>query len=81
MEVSRELGNAYIVDLKDLVNVLDLTSAAAEFKNTGNAVSLLKMLQSDDEMKEILENFDIAEQVFASPLVFGFLAFNGIESF
>ena len=60
MEVSRELGNAYIVDLKDLVNVLDLTSAAAEFKNTGNAVSLLKMLQSDDEMKEILENFDIS---------------------
>jgi CRISPR-associated Csx2 family protein len=74
VEVSRELGNAYIVDLKDLVNVLDLTSAAAEFKNTGNAVSLLKMLQSDDEMKEILENFDIAEQVNAFNLVKGYLA-------
>ncbi len=57
-----------IVDLGNLVNVLDLTNGVTEFRNTGNAVSLLQNMQreqkiEEDDFAENLSRFDWAMQV------------------
>lgn len=69
VEVCRELGYAPVVDLKDMVNVLNMTSGVAEFKNTGNAVSLLKMLPEDDKLKPFLDDFNTSAQLNAFEVV------------
>lgn len=69
VEVRRELNYAPVVDLKDMVNVLNMTSGVAEFKNTGNAVSLLKMLPEDDELKTLLDDFNTSAQLNAFEVV------------
>lgn len=66
IDASYELNEkAPIVDLKDLVYVLDLTSGVSEFKDTGNAVSLLPLIDTDDELKTVLNDFDLATQLNA----------------
>ena len=69
VEVRRELNYAPVVDLKDMVNVLNMTSGVAEFKNTGNAVSLLKMLPEDDKLKPLLDDFNTSAQLNAFEVV------------
>ena len=52
-----------MIDLAELAQVLDMSNAVSEFKNTGNAVSLLSLLKDeDDELKRNLELFDTATQ-------------------
>lgn len=53
------------MDLADLVNVLNLTNGVAEFKDTGNSVSLLKMIDSEDQIRDVLDQFDIVTQINA----------------
>lgn len=66
IEASHELDyKAPIVDLNDLAYVLDLTNAVAEFKDTGNSVSLIKTIENDEPLKEVLEKFDLAMQLNA----------------
>jgi CRISPR-associated Csx2 family protein len=64
-DVKRENGNkAPLVDLADIGEVLNLTNAVSEFKNTGNAKSLINILpDSEKELRDALENFDIATQL------------------
>lgn len=63
------MNYAPVVDLKDMVNVLNMTSGVAEFKNTGNAVSLLKMLPEDDKLKPLLDDFNTSAQLNAFEVV------------
>ena len=57
---------APVIDLAELAQVLDMSNAVSEFKNTGNAVSLLSLLKDeDDELKRNLELFDTATQLNA----------------
>ena len=63
IDASHELGMAPIVDLSDLIEVLNLTNGVAEFKDTGNAVYLSKMLENDEEERKELVNFDLATQI------------------
>lgn len=65
IEISRENdGKSPIVDLEELANVLVLSDSVGEFKNTGNAVSLIKCIpDSEKELKEALEAFDWATQI------------------
>lgn len=63
------MNYAPVVDLKDMVNVLNMTSGVAEFKNTENAVSLLKMLPEDDELKTLLDDFNTSAQLNAFEVV------------
>lgn len=64
VDVRFELNNqAPLVDLADLSHVLDLTSGVTEFKDTGNAVSLLKLIDENDPIKNELERFDLATQL------------------
>lgn len=67
VEVRRENQNiASIVDLGDLVEVLDLTSGTSEFKNTGNAETLLSLIPDEEkELRNALEKFDWATQINA----------------
>lgn len=66
VDIKRELdGKAPIVDLGELSKILDLTSGVAEFKDTGNAVSLLPLIETDADLKEKLELFDLATQLNA----------------
>lgn len=69
LDVKREINYAPIVDLKDLVKVLELTSGVAEFKNTGNASSILQLMEKEDNLKQVLEDFDVAAQVNAFDLI------------
>ena len=61
----KNVKEAPIVDLADVINVLDLTNGVSEFKNTGNAVLLLTMLKHDDPVREALDQFDLATQLNA----------------
>lgn len=66
VEVKDEInGVACIVDLADLVEVIDLTSAAKEFKDTGNARAMLSIVENknEDALKNALESFDLATQL------------------
>ncbi|MCD7715316.1 MAG: TIGR02221 family CRISPR-associated protein [Lachnospiraceae bacterium] len=64
VEVSGEAGKAYIVDLKDLISVLELTNGVGEFRDTGNAVALLHELSdSESALGTALERFDWATQI------------------
>lgn len=65
VEVLRETGKrGYIVDLKDLIHVLDLTNGVGEFRNTGNSVALQKELKDDQTgLRNVLETFDWATQL------------------
>ena len=66
LEAKRENdGIAPIVDLKELVRILGLTAGVSEFKNTGNAVTLLPLLveAGDDDFETAIRNFDYAVQV------------------
>lgn len=66
VELNRELGHAPIVDLQDLVRILDLTNGVTEFKNTGNAVSIVGLMgESDPDFTECLKQFDLATQLNA----------------
>jgi hypothetical protein len=57
-------GKAPLVDLADIGEVLNLTNAVSEFKNTGNANSLINMLpESEGELRQALVKFDIATQL------------------
>ncbi len=62
-------GQAPIVDLQDLVQILDLTNGVAEFKDTGNAVTLIQMIDDNDPLKKVLEHFDQAMQLNAFDMV------------
>ena len=67
LEVAREAGVAKIVDLKDIVNLMEMTRGINEFMNTGNATSLLKWLEKSsvkgDEFLNNLRNFNEAVQL------------------
>ena len=58
---------AVVSDLSELSNVLNLTNAVSEFKNTGNAKSVIGLLPVDTEIrkriKECLQQFDWATQL------------------
>lgn len=57
---------ASIIDLEDLVQVLDLTNGTSEFRNTGNAKTLLSLIpKEEEELKNALEKFDWATQINA----------------
>ncbi len=57
-------SKAPLVDLADISEVLKLTNAVSEFKNTGNAVSLIRMLPPEEEpLIQALEKFDMATQM------------------
>lgn len=60
--LSENNGIAPIVDLVDIVDVLNLTNGVAEFKDTGNAVSLLSSLDEQSSIRQSLEKFDLATQ-------------------
>lgn len=63
VEIIREYGKAPIVDIANLVDVLNLTSAVSEFKDTGSANAILRLLpDEDDDIKKSLEMFDFAIQ-------------------
>ncbi len=64
-EVKRENDNkAPLVDLADMIEILNLTNAVSEFKNTGNAGSLIQILPENEErLKSALESFDWATQI------------------
>lgn len=64
-EISRENDNkAPLIDLADMIEILNLTNAVSEFKNTGNARSLIKILPAHEKhLKKALENFDWATQI------------------
>lgn len=67
LEVKRENDNiASIIDLGELVKVLDLNNGVSEFKNTGNAGTLLSMIPDEErELRNVLEKFDWATQINA----------------
>lgn len=67
VEVRAENQNiASIVDLADLIEVLDLTNGTSEFKNTGNAETLLTLIPDEEkELRNALEKFDWATQINA----------------
>lgn len=66
VEVKREnQNNAPIVDLVDIVKIFNLTNGVAEFKDTGNAISLFSMLDDTDPVKSALRSFDLATQLNA----------------
>jgi CRISPR-associated Csx2 family protein len=64
-EVKRENnGKAPLIDLADISEVLNLTNAVSEFKNTGNATSLIRVLpESESELRGALKKFDEATQL------------------
>lgn len=65
LEVKHENDNkASIVDLDELIHVLNLSNAVNEFKNTGNAKSLLDIIPDSEEgLKKTLMEFDWAMQI------------------
>ena len=67
VEVRSEINNiGSIVDLGDLVQVLDLTNETSEFRNTGNAKTLLSLIpKEEEELRNALEKFDWATQINA----------------
>ena len=67
VEVRHEINNiGSIVDLGNLVQVLDLTNGTSEFRNTGNAKTLLSLIpEEEEELKKALEKFDWATQINA----------------
>ena len=64
-DVKRENDNrAPLVDLADMSEVLNLTNAVSEFKNTGNAASLTRILPpSEKRLNDALKTFDWATQI------------------
>lgn len=64
-DVRRENDNkAPLVDLADISEILNLTNGVSEFKNTGNAGSLIRMLpESEGKLIRALAKFDLATQV------------------
>ncbi len=64
IDVKRELEYAPIVDMVDLIRVMDLSKAIAEFKNVGYSMSLLVQVpNSQKELKQNLEDFYWAVQI------------------
>ena len=66
LDVSRENYDiATIVDLEDIVDVLDLTNGVSEFRNTGNAKTLLENLPTEEKDGYVdgLRMFDHATQI------------------
>lgn len=70
-EVRRENnGIVPVVDLGEVTNILSLTNAASEFKATGNAVTLKKVLpREQEELAEALDSFDFAMQINVGNMV------------
>jgi CRISPR-associated Csx2 family protein len=64
-DVKRENGGkAPLIDLADISEVLNLTNAVSEFKNTGRPTSLIKILPtSEEDLKKALIKFDEATQL------------------
>ena len=64
-DAKRENNNkAPLVDLADMIEILNLTNAVSEFKNTGNAGSLIQIFpKNEDKLKSALESFDWATQI------------------
>ena len=57
-------NRAPVVDLKDMMKMLDMTSAVHEFATTGNSISLINQLGGGEEaLKEALTSFDWATQI------------------
>jgi len=70
LDISHENNKiAPVLDLVDMVKLMDLTNGVSEFKNTGNAVGLLKELEetgsgrSTDHIRQAVEAFDWSTQV------------------
>lgn len=65
LEISSENnGLSPIVNLEELIGVLKLSNSVSEFKNTGNAVSLIKgITDKEKKLKDALEAFDWATQI------------------
>lgn len=65
LDVKWENGKiAPIVELDELVRVMELSNSISEFKNTGNATSLLRNIpDTEDELRKALEAFDWATQM------------------
>lgn len=63
LDVSSEADGAKVVDLADIVDVLNLTSGVKEFINTGNATSLLKDINEEDDFTNQLIQFNGAMQI------------------
>lgn len=66
LEVARETGEARIVDLKDIVNLMETTRGISEFKNTGNTTSFLQWqeecgLENDDFLIKLRDFNDYAQ--------------------
>lgn len=82
LEVIRENNYvAPIVDLKELINVLNLTNGVSEFGNTGNLVTLLRQMSDRNYLKKLLDNFDWSTQtndfdniVWSLKLLIGYLS-------
>lgn len=64
-DISRENEDlSPIVDLDELIRVLEISNSINEFKNTGNAVSLIRNVPNMEKgFKEALEAFDWATQI------------------
>ncbi len=64
LDVRKENNDiATIIDLGDIVNVMDLTAAVSEFKNTGSVRSLYPFVpDGDNQLAAALDDFDWATQ-------------------
>lgn len=67
LDIRRENRDiAPIVDMGELIEVLDLCNGINEFKDTGNAASLLRYIPDEEkDLKEALSEFDWATQINA----------------
>ncbi len=67
LDIRRENNDiAPVVDMRELTEVLDLSNGVSEFKNTGNAASLLKNIPDEEkDFRDTLERFDWATQINA----------------
>ncbi len=68
LDISSEYNNiAGISDLAELSNVLSLTNAISDFRNSGNAKAVITLLPEDTDqrkkIKKTLEEFDWATQI------------------
>lgn len=69
LEVKSENGGrAPIIDLDELIKVLKLSNSVNEFKNTGNAFSLMQSIADIGELRKALEEFDWATQINANDM-------------
>lgn len=65
LEVSKENNKiSPVVDYQELVHLMELTIGVSEFRNTGNAATLLKQIPDEyPKLKEALQKFDWKTQI------------------